>query len=283
MRARCGRVFRARVRGHDRARQSIECLRGKFERARKFRSGAEDAFDGQRHADDSRRAHDDLISRQPSSSATRSRGGPRRDHPVRPDRAVRVSGIDDDRAHRVRGFLDVLPGKNHRRRLHQILREHGRGRSRHIRNDQRDVERARVAALLQAAGRRRKTKPARQGAGGWKFAHFPITMQNFKICCSSGLVLRPGGFSPAKDSLRARNKPASDPSIRSGTRRGELQVQATPPKAPFPLRSKRATHRARDTRPRPWPPGRSGFPWGNVTQSRSIFSGTICRGPDANP
>jgi len=60
-------------------------------------------------------------------------------------------------------------------RLYEILRKHGSSRRGRIRNDQRDVERSGVAALLQARGRGGKSKTTRQRAAGWKIAHWDFT------------------------------------------------------------------------------------------------------------
>ena len=179
--AACGGALRARVRGHDRARQAVEGARRKCERLGEARRGFQDALDGQRHADHSGRADDHLLRAAAEQLGNALGGGARSDHAARPDRAVGVPGIDDDGAHRVRRRAHVLAREDHRRRLHEILREDGRGRRRRIGNDQRDVQRSRVAALLEAAGRGSKTKPARQGAGRWKFAHFSDHHEFFRV------------------------------------------------------------------------------------------------------
>jgi len=80
-------------------------------------------------------------------------------HAARANRAICVPGIDDDCAHGVRRRPHVGAGKNHGRRLREILREHGRSRRGRIRNDQRDVERSGVSALLEAAEAAENRKP----------------------------------------------------------------------------------------------------------------------------
>ena len=57
----------------------------------------------------------------------------------------------------------------------------------------RDVQRAGVAALFQAARCRSKTKPARQGAGRRKFSHLFDHHEKFRF--SSGAGFQPAGVS----------------------------------------------------------------------------------------
>ena len=124
-------LFRARVRGHDRARQAVEGASAKI-RAYSASSGA--AFrmrsTGSGTPITPVEQTTTCCARQPSSSATRSAVAREATMPPGPDRAIGVAGIDDDGAHRVRRRAHVLARKNDRRRLHEILREHGGGRRR---------------------------------------------------------------------------------------------------------------------------------------------------------
>ncbi len=103
--------------------------------------------------------------RQPSSFPTHSAVAREATMPSGPTEQLAFPELTMTARIGVRRLPHMLARENHGRRLHEILREHGGCRRRGIGNDQRDIQRAGVAALLQAAGRRCKTKPARQGAG----------------------------------------------------------------------------------------------------------------------
>ena len=272
--ARCGGALRARIRCHDRTRQAVESVRRKCERFGEARRGFQDSLDGQRHADHARRAHDHLLRAAAKQFGNAIGGGARSDHAARPDRAVGVPGIDDDGAHRPRGGAHVLARKDDRGRLHEILREHGRGRRRRIGNDHRDVERPGVAALLQATGRRSKTKPARQGAGRWKFSHFfPVAqpLLAVRFCRSraptalanddrktrtgrSAVLLKPARIllQPALQFLQY---------LQSIVWEKLWSLAIKRPRVPFPLRSGQGAIRALGIRPRPWQSGCTCAPW----------------------
>ncbi len=101
MLAGCGGALRARVRGHDCARSGRR-RHAQTRSSDSARSGA--AFrmrsTGKRHADHSGRADHHLLCAAAEQLSDAVGGCARGDHAARPDRAIRVSGIDDDGAHR---------------------------------------------------------------------------------------------------------------------------------------------------------------------------------------
>ncbi len=242
-----------RIRGHDGPREPVKGSWRGFKRFCQPRRSFQNALDGQRHADHSRRADHHLFHAATQYFRDEPRGGPRSSHPARANRAICISGIDDDGAHRVRRRPHMGAGKNHRRRLHEILREHSRSRRGRIGDNQRDVERAGVAALFEACGRSGKTKSARQRPGGWEIVHF------FQSPCriSNPAVARV----PDRVGI---HRPNFRPEVFLNLRKALVLVRperATTPRAHFPRRSGQSARRVRDTRQPRWQPVCSDVPW----------------------
>jgi hypothetical protein len=88
--AACDGALRARVGRHDRARQAIEGVCRKCQRFGESRGGFQDALDGQRHADHSGRADDNLLRAASQQFGDALGSGTRGGHAARPNRAVGV-------------------------------------------------------------------------------------------------------------------------------------------------------------------------------------------------
>ena len=122
------------------------------------------------------------FARQPSSFGHTVRGGARSNHAARPNRTIRVSGIDDDGAHRVRRFAHVRARKHDRRRLHEILREHGGGRRRQHRKRSARHRASRCGRAFSGRRTRKQNETRAAGRGTMEVRSF-FTRSTASLSC----------------------------------------------------------------------------------------------------
>ena len=147
-----------RVGGDDRLRDFLEVIRLRTHARREFRQRRDQLFRGQRNADDSCRRRKHLPRTAAEHLRDRLAGGARGIDARLPRRAVGVACVDGHHAHLAAGGAQMLHVDQHRRGLHAIAGERGRGAGRRVGNDQRKV---RASAGLQSCFRRAKTEALR--------------------------------------------------------------------------------------------------------------------------
>src|SRR5260370_5081627 len=156
---RSGRGFWPRVRGADRQRQFRERPRGRTTMARNNWQRAQNFFEWQRNANDSRGANEQFLRRTAESLRGFCNGTLGGGMACRASGAIVVAGIHDGAAHAALPRPKQLLGNENGCRDNEVLCKDGGGRGRHVARKNREIERA---GFLQAAGGRGAPKTARQ-------------------------------------------------------------------------------------------------------------------------
>ena len=155
--------FWTSVRRANGERQLREGTRGGAAIARELRQRAQNFFDGQGHANHSRRADDDFVGCAAEPLGRFRNGFLCGGMACGAGCAVRVACIHNHGAHAAFRRAQMLLGNGDRSGDHKILREHRCGRSRNVARDNREIERA---SFFQSAGDACEPESARKRCFG---------------------------------------------------------------------------------------------------------------------